>query len=144
MCIEAGLVWGEELYLDATKVRANAAVRSLVDRTDPIVEHVRQLFNAGGKATPEGNSESSNELVAKYNGERITGSRKPFYTRIADKQISLTDPDATPMRQSGGGRTVLGYRDHYVVDGGKARIILSALVTPASIMDNTPMLDMVH
>lgn len=38
---------------------------------------------------------------------------------------------------------MLGYRDHYVVDGGKSRIILSALVTPASIMDNTPMLDLV-
>lgn len=38
---------------------------------------------------------------------------------------------------------MLGYRDHYVVDGGKARIILSALVTPASIMDNTPILDLV-
>jgi Transposase DDE domain len=29
------------------------------------------------------------------------------------------------------------------VDGGKARIILSALVTPASITDNTPILDLV-
>jgi hypothetical protein len=29
------------------------------------------------------------------------------------------------------------------VDGGKARIILSALVTPASITDNTPLLDLV-
>jgi hypothetical protein len=25
----------------------------------------------------------------------------------------------------------LGYHDHYVVDGGKRRIILAALVTPA-------------
>ncbi|MGB5843939.1 MAG: transposase [Anaerolineales bacterium] len=48
------------------------------------------------------------------------------------------------MRPSGGGNAVLGYRDHYVVDGGKARIILSALVTPASIMDNTPMLDLTY
>jgi hypothetical protein len=37
----------------------------------------------------------------------------------------------------------LGYRDHYVVDGGKARIILSVLVTPASITDNMPLLDLV-
>ena len=37
---------------------------------------------------------------------------------------------------------MLGYRDHYVVDRGKDRIILSALVTPSSIMDNTPMLDL--
>jgi hypothetical protein len=47
------------------------------------------------------------------------------------------------MQPSGGGSAVLGYRDHYVVDGGKARIILSALVTPASITDNTPILDLV-
>ena len=54
-----------------------------------------------------------------------------------------TDPDAAPMRRQGGGSAVLGYRDHYVVDGGKARIILSTLVSPASVMDNTPMLDLV-
>lgn len=47
------------------------------------------------------------------------------------------------MQLSSGGGSVLGYRDHYVVDGGKARIILSSLVTPASIMDNTPILDLV-
>ena len=47
------------------------------------------------------------------------------------------------MRAQGGGSAVLGYRDHYVVDGGKARIILSALVSPASIMDNTTLLDLV-
>ena len=46
------------------------------------------------------------------------------------------------MRPSGGGNTVLGYRDHDVVDGGKTRIILSALVPPASIMENTPMVDL--
>jgi hypothetical protein len=38
----------------------------------------------------------------------------------------------------------MGYSDHYVVDGGKQRIILNALVTPASIMDNTPLLDEVR
>jgi len=39
---------------------------------------------------------------------------------------------------------VLGYRDHYVVEDGKARLILSALVTPAAITDNTPILDLVN
>jgi hypothetical protein len=60
-----------------------------------------------------------------------------------DGRVSPIDPDAAPMQPSGGGSAVLGYRDHYVVDGGKARVILSALVTPASIMDNTPILDLV-
>jgi len=40
------------------------------------------------------------------------------------------------------GHSRLGYNVHYVVDGGKARIILATLVTPAAIMDNTPMLDL--
>ena len=48
------------------------------------------------------------------------------------------------MRPSGGGSAVMGYSDHYVVDGGKQRIILQALVTPASIMGNTPLLDEVR
>jgi hypothetical protein len=46
------------------------------------------------------------------------------------------------MSRFQGDRAKLGYHTHYVVDGGKARIILAALVTPASIMDHTPMLDL--
>ena len=38
--------------------------------------------------------------------------------------------------------TVLGYHDHYVVDGGKRRIILAALVTPADVMENVPLRDL--
>ena len=40
-----------------------------------------------------------------------------------------------------GGRG-LGYQDHYVVDGGRARIILTALVTPAEVQENQPALDL--
>jgi hypothetical protein len=36
----------------------------------------------------------------------------------------------------------LRYRDHYLVDGGKARIILGVLVTAADVMENMPFLDM--
>ena len=54
--------------------------------------------------------------------------------------MSPTDPDATPMRTKQ--RTALGYHDHYVVDGGKRRIILAALVTPADVMENVPMQDL--
>jgi len=63
------------------------------------------------------------------------------YQRTADFRISTTDPDATPMRLKGGG-THLGYHTHYVVDGGKRRIILAVLVTPGEVMDNQPMLDL--
>ena len=63
------------------------------------------------------------------------------YQRTADLRISTTDPDATPMRLKGGG-IHLGYHTHYVVDGGKRRIILAVLVVPGEVMDNQPMRDL--
>src|SRR5687768_12230988 len=136
LCIQAGLVWGEELYFDSTKVQANANVNQMIDRAKYEAEqHLNELF--------EEDLSPFSRLVAKYNGKRINGIRKPHYQRITDDRISPTDPDATPMQSSTGGGALLGYRDHYTVDGGKARIILSTLVTPASITDNTPLLDLV-
>jgi hypothetical protein len=42
----------------------------------------------------------------------------------------------------GKGGSVLGYHDHHVVDGGKARIILATLVTPADVMENMSLRDL--
>ena len=65
------------------------------------------------------------------------------YRRMADFVVSTTDPDATVMPIKGQGRH-LGYHTHYVVDGGKARIIMAVLVTPSEVMENQPMLDLVY
>src|SRR5215216_214323 len=139
LCIEAGLVWGEELYFDSTKVQANASINNMIDRTEfEAYQRIDQLFEHS-----EDDPSGFGKIVAKYNGKRLHGIRKPHYHRITDDQVSPIDPDSAPMQLSGGAGSVLGYRDHYVVDGGKARIILSALVTPASITDNTPLLDLV-
>ena len=43
-----------------------------------------------------------------------------------------------------GQKATLGYHDHYVIDGGKARIILNARVTPADVMENAPMLPLLR
>jgi len=40
------------------------------------------------------------------------------------------------------GASRMGYHAHYVVDGGKARVILNVLVTPADVTENQPMLDL--
>jgi hypothetical protein len=136
LCIEAGLVWGKELYFDGTKVRANAAVDKVVARIELVKqEHLEHLFPTHPQPTPR-------RLVDIYNGQRRTSRPTHWYKRTTDSKVSPTDTDATPMKHSNNDRTALGYHTHYVVDGGKARIILAALVTPASIMDNTPMLDL--
>ena len=36
----------------------------------------------------------------------------------------------------------LGYYTHYVVDGGRSRLILNVLVTPFEVTENAPMLDL--
>ena len=43
MCFEAGLVWGEELFIDSTTVRANAANGSLIPKF-AAKEHLDELF----------------------------------------------------------------------------------------------------
>jgi transposase len=51
MCFEAGLVWGEELYFDATKVEANASFdstrsRSLLENLEKrLKEHLGEIFS---------------------------------------------------------------------------------------------------
>lgn len=250
LCLQAGLIWGQELYFDGTKVRANAAMESLVPRWFlKAKQHVQALFGSAATATesstppvapaqaeppvnppvlrllppctqrpvsaPTGpNAEpcpsvmiekspepparmtvakpvvpatqtptatplqpltavpserrptlrvlARNEApleptdpaitppgpsrrdwrIEKYDGQRLNEHRTATYQRTTDSQVSRTDPDATPMSRFTGDRSKLGYHTHYVVDGGKSRIILAALVTPASVMDNTPMLDL--
>src|SRR5690606_32791854 len=61
------------------------------------------------------------------------------YRRKSDTWVSVTDPWTTPSDYQ-----ELGYRLQYGIDGGKARIIVSCLVTPAVIQDNTPFLDLVR
>ena len=100
------------------------------------------LVIGGNVAVEDELAISSRGFVDKYDGTRMTSRVNHWYERTTDYSVSPTDPDATPMKSSDTGKAALGYHLHYVVDGGKARIILAALVTPSSIMDNTPMLDL--
>ncbi len=153
LCIQAGLVWGKELYFDGTKVHANANINSMIPRFyHNAQQHLEELFNT--QQNPDGTVDlgtdqeevryGGRKLFQKYDGTRITGRRRNVYRRKADYWVNKTDPDASPMSRFTGDRAKLGYHTHYVIDGGKERIILAALVTPASIMDNTPMLDLVR
>jgi transposase len=163
MCLEAGLVRGEELFFDSTKVKANADIDSLASRF--LVEtHLSGLFE--GSSIPEEGSEveppagieldtlptSEDEaLIAANTGKSDWISRagrqdRSFSSgprkRTADRLMSTTDPDATPMRLGSEGQAKLGYQAHYVVDGGKGRVILNVLVTPSEVTENRPMLDL--
>ncbi len=165
-CLAAGLVWGDELYVDATRIAANASLASLRPRF-AVEAHLDGLFAPAEAASPSDNNPEedvddpeplpvalSDEAAAKlaavaarrhdwigWAGRPDRSEASGDYRRTADFRASTTDPDASPM-PLGGGRTRLGYQDHYVVDGGRARIILAALVTPAEVQENQPALDL--
>jgi transposase len=162
-CREAGLIWGKELYFDATQVKANASLDSIAPRF-AVEAHLGELFTdepadevAAGAgesqpiALPVPITEAEREQLAQANEERhdwLARDGAPDrtiirdgYRRRSDFEASTTDPDAALMALKKGGLH-FGYHDHYAVDGGKARIILEVLVTPADVMENQPFLDM--
>ena len=149
LCQEARLLWGRELYFDATKVQANADLDSLVPRFyHEAKAHVAELFADDVPAAAKAESEDAADDPPDAPPWRLLEERRldpnrpavGSYRRTTDFRVSRTDPDAAPMRTGSG--TALGYHDHYVVDGGKARIIVAALVTPADVMENVPLRDL--
>jgi transposase len=135
-CDEIGLIWGREVLVDATKVPGNADVDSLVPRLKDVVDdHLVELFGNPSQETVSEHWDLFEEC-------RLPPDRplSPGYERLSHRKVSRTDPDATPMTLSTG-RTVLGYQDHYLVDGGRARIILNCLVLSGDVMENQPFLD---
>lgn len=171
-CRQAKLIWGKELYFDATQVNANAALDSLMPRF-AVEAHLAALFGAEEPTEEPPPQEESTMLIACQSiapaalpvtlpepllqelaernaarhdwilqaGQQQRDVTHGTYQRMADFLVSTTDPDATSMRLKGGG-VHLGYHTHYLVDGGKQRIILNVLVTPSEVMENQPLLDL--
>ncbi len=160
-CAQADLIWGREFFFDATKVQANASAAAVIPRF-AVEAHLATLFSSTEAAAPQDEASAAlpapvclpvivPDTVAAANarrhdwvaeeGRQQRDVMRHSYRRIADFRASPTDPDASLMPSSAGGAR-LGYHTHYVVDGGKARIILAALVTPSEVMENQPMLDL--
>jgi transposase len=175
-CQQAGLVWGKELYIDATKVEANASLDSLTPRF-AIEAHLANVFaeEAAAQAEqymtqeeeasrepleqakmevpmqlPVALSQEDRQALCQHNevrydwlehlGAQDRSVSIPWYQRVADLRVSTTDLDASLMLTKNGSH--LGYQTHYVVDGGKSRIILNVLVAPSEVSENKPMLDL--
>jgi hypothetical protein len=167
-CEQVGLVWGKELYIDSTKVLANASADSMAPRF-AVEAHLETLFGCESQeqedqpatedapqsppiTLPTVLSEDAYQDRAEANegrhdwiaeaGQQNRAVVGHDYRRIADFEASTTDPDASLMRSAGAGSRP-GYQTHYVVDGGKARIIRTALVAPSEVMENLPMRDLI-
>jgi len=144
LCVEAGLVWGRELLAAATRVPANAAMDSWVPRLRLVVDDQFVAHFDGDEAlTADDTDDTGTDAHWNLLHECRLDPQRPATgadERISSRKISHTDPDATPMSMRDG-RTVLGYQDHYLVDGGKVRIILHAFVTPGDVFESQVLIE---
>jgi len=133
LCVEAGLVWGKELYFDSTKVEANAALDSLAPRW-AVEAHLDELFDEDEGEEEDTTSEETSPAVAALlpmaddrelraknpakksdwisrNGAQVRSFKSGYRPRTSDSRASKTDPDASPMSWAKAG-SKLGYQAH--------------------------------
>ncbi len=132
---------------------------------DRLEEHLAGIFPEQEEARPEEGAKNAPEIIGVIGPAGREGEALPEantrrhrwiekagrqqrevvrwgYKRLGDLRASTTDSDASPMQRKNKGASRLGYLTHYVVDGGKARVILDVLVAPAEVTENLPMLEL--
>jgi len=109
-CVAAGLVDGRTLHVDASVIQANAASSGLPPA----------LRLAAGALYDRLEQEASAD-------EQVVGAERD--TPPPGTLVSLTDPEARLTHKNG--RSVLGYKDHRVVDD-RAGIITATVTTDAA------------
>jgi len=110
-CVRAGLVGGDTAHADSTLLKANAAKEGRVSR---------KLWEQLEHGLVE-----DEELFENACDKEDSGSRGKLNRRL----VSPTDPDAATHTRSGVG-TILGYRDHRLIDD-RYGVILATHLTPA-------------
>lgn len=127
-CIEAGLVDGRTLHVDASILRANADKSTLHPAlrlaAGALYEHLEQQA-AGEERTP------APEPVASEPEPRPTAETPE--APPPGTLVSSTDPDARLTRKYG--QTVLGYKDHRVVDD-RCGVITATVTTDAATAES--------
>jgi len=106
-CIDAGLVNGETVHIDATLIRADVSWESLTER------HVEE--------TIEANAEQESDEKPKHRG-------RPKSNKAKVKKISTTDPDATMTTSCRTFHMEPSYKQHAAVDD-KCGVIVDVDVT---------------
>lgn len=111
-CVEAGLIDGSKIFVDASLIDADASKNSVVD-TQKLKKHVNKSYKR-----------LENRL------DEIKASKK---TPADNRYISTTDPDASVTRH-GKGKSKLRYKTHRAVDE-KEEVITATKITPGSVDD---------
>jgi transposase/uncharacterized protein (UPF0179 family) len=116
-CVQAGLVGGQKIFMDASLVKAHASNNSVVNQ-----HSLKRYLNKSYRRL-----EAS--LESQDNGEK--DAIVPKSGKANRKYVSTTDPDAAVIRM-GSGRSKLRYKIHRAVDE-KTEVITATEVTTGEV-----------
>ena len=118
-CVEAGLVEGKKIFVDASLVEANASNGSVVD-THSLQKYFNRAYRKlEGRLEDKGDDED----------DPPSGGGKSSRSNLANnRHISTTDPEASIVRR-GSGKAKLAYQAHRAVDGAYG-VVTQTLVGP--------------
>ena len=120
-CVEAGLVGGNKLHVDASLIDANAAKESVIKGAPQLIAALKRAYRA---------TESKLEET----------STPGNYQAVNDRMMSQSDPDAALVRK-GGSDSRPRYQNHRVIDEQKG-VITATETTPGSIAENRKLMDL--
>ena len=120
-CVEAGLIDGSKMFVDASLIDADASNNSVVD-THKLKRYLNKSYRR-----------LENRL------DEIKATKN---TPADSRYISTTDPDASVTRH-GKGKSKLRYKTHRAVDE-KHEIITATKVTPGAVDDGHVLEDMIE
>ncbi len=120
-CVEAGLVGGNKLHVDASLVDADAAKESVIKGAPLLIAALKRAYRATESKLEETSTPDS-------------------YQAVNDRMMSQSDPDAALVRQ-GSSDSRPRYKHHRVIDDQKG-VITATETTPGSIAENKKLTDL--
>jgi transposase len=121
-CVQAGLVDGKKIHVDASFINANASRDSVIKSSPELIAAVKKAYGA---------QESKLENT----------STPQAYESVNDSMVSTTDPDAPVVRKNGDCARPR-YHHHRVVDDANA-VITAVTTTPGTIAENKKLMEMI-
>src|SRR5947208_9962037 len=120
-CVEAGLVDGTKLHVDASLVEADAAKESVIKGAPELIAALKRAYRATESKLEE-------------------SSTPETYQAVNDRMMSKSDPDAALVSQ-GGGDSRPRYKHHRVTDDQKG-VTTATETTPSSTAENKKLLEL--
>src|SRR5260370_11686570 len=132
-CVEAGLVEGRKLHVDASLVQANASLRSV----KPLSPELPKAIEQTAKEQVQKLDEQDDDQEPPAEGGSGSGSGMGQCSKTNRRFGSTTDPDASLVRQ-GGLKSQLRYKTHRAVDD--AHEVITAVETTTGAVDEATQL----